>query len=190
MFPASASEATTRRPPIIPSLFPEEYSSPIRFGIMTIPPAMLRWLAPATRAPAEEDSSTPNSPAPTTDNDTTTSTPPPGNRRKHVSSVIDVHQLARDGFFCCKRCKCVESFALGNADSTCLRAEQNVLAGLSGKARANFVHTMIPLVSPDKGAMLAGRAYVCNAFYRKAFNVSNNMIQALKNNPGSPALKM
>ena len=110
------------------------------------------------------------------------------NKRKHVSAVVDVHDMAKAGFFCCKKLKCVESFVLGTGDVNTLRAEQRVLAAFSGAARSNFVHTLLPLVAPEKGAMLAGRQFVCTAFFRKAFNVSNNMIQSLKNNPGSPVL--
>lgn len=176
-----------RAPEFTLRLFPKKYPYPLPFGKMTIPSAMLHWLAPVVHPPAEQDWSTLNSPEPEPTAPTTP--PPPGKKRKRVSAVVDVHQLAKDGFVCCKRLRCVESFVLGNADIRCLRAEQKNLAGLTGAARSNFVHTMIPLVSPDKGAMLAGREYVCNSFFRKAFNVSNNMIQALKNNPGSPALK-
>lgn len=157
---------------------------------MPLSAAMLEWLTPP------HDWSTPHSspappPAARPDNSaspTSTSTPPI-RKRARVSAVVDVDQMAKDGFFCCKRLRCVQSFVAGEADIKTLRAEQAALATLSGRARSDFVHSMVPLVSPDKGAMVAGREIVCTAFFRRAFNVSNNMIQALKNNPGSPAMK-
>ena len=96
------------------------------------------------------------------------------------------------GSFAATGLRCVESFVNGKGDIKTLRAEQASMATLTGAGRSHFVHTKIPLVSPgrNKGAMVAGHQLVCTAFFRRAFDVSNNMIQALKNNPGSPALKM
>ena len=203
--PIASVDATT--PPTKPLAisFPRKYPKPVPFPSMTVTSAILRWLAHPRHRPDEADWSTTNSPTapepapapaaahnskPSTEEDTAPTSARRGkNKRKHVSAVVDVHDMAKAGFYCCKKLKCVESFVLGTGDVNTLRAEQRVLAAFSGAARSNFVHTLLPLVAPEKGAMLAGRQFVCNAFFRKAFNVSKNMIQALKNNPGSPVLK-
>ena len=108
-----------------------------------------------------------------------------------MSSPVDVDDMAREGFVCCTRLRCVESFVVGKGNIETLRAEQKAMATLTGVGRASFVHTLIPLVKPDrnKGSMLAGHRLVCTAFFRRAFDISNNMIQSLKSNPGSPTLK-
>ena len=117
---------------------------------------------------------------------------PTAKKRKQVSAVVDVDEMARAGFSCCNGLRCVESFINGKGDIKTLRAEQAAMVSLTGAGLSHFIHTNIPLVSPgrNKDAMVAGRQLlVGTAFFRQAFNVSNNMMQALKSNPASPALK-
>ena len=113
-------------------------------------------------------------------------------KRKRVSEIVDVETMVADGFECCKTLRCVETFTSGGSDLSALRAEQAVMARLSGDDRATFVGARVPLVRPDSGriggSMHAGQRRVCTRFFRKAFNVSNNMIQSVKNNPRSPAV--
>ena len=164
---------------------------------MSISEALQLWMKPLATRDDNHHFSTPHSATPPTgqvaDSENIAPTPSPTDKkRKQVSAVVDVHEMARSGFVCCNRLRCVESFVNGKGDIKTLRAEQASMATLTGAGRSHFVHTKIPLVSPgrNKGAMVAGHQLVCTAFFRRAFDVSNNMIQALKNNPGSPALKM
>ena len=159
---------------------------------MAISEAMKRWLTPpAVRA--DNDWSRGNS-APPQHDKLVDKAPVPEMRprkRKRVSSIVDVDDMSREGFTCCNRLRCVESFVLGKGDIRTLRAEQAAMAKLTGAGRSHFVHSFLPLVKPARntGAMIAGHQPVCTAFFRRAFNVSNNMIQILKNNPESPGLK-
>lgn len=158
---------------------------------MTLSENMRAWLRPL---PPTEDWSTAHSPASHASGESENINPDlhsAPKKRARVSSVVDVDDMVSSGFMCCNRMRCVESFVLGKGDVKTLRAEQAVMCGLTGKGRSSFVHTMIPLVDPgrNKGALYAGRQLVCSSFFRKAFNVSNNLIQARKGNPGSPALK-
>ena len=160
---------------------------------MAISEAMKRWLTPpAVRA--DNDWSGTDSPPPQNDKLAGRAALPGEHmrKRKHVSSIVDVDDMAREGFMCCNRLRFVESFVLGKGDIRTLRAEQAAMAKLTGAGRSNFIHTLIPLVKPARntGAMIAGHQSACTTFFRRAFNVSNNMIQILKNNhPGSPGLK-
>ena len=159
---------------------------------MAISQALKRWLAPptATDDHSGDCSTPPHDNIPEDPRALSDDSQSPRLKRKHVSKVVDVDVMAREGFHCCRTLRCVEAFTLGKGDITTLRAEQTAMSSLTGASRAHFVHTMIPLVQKGRktGAMVAGRQSVCTAFFRRAFNVSNNMIQALKNNPGSPCL--
>lgn len=75
--------------------------------------------------------------------------------------------------------RCEESFVQGKADIITLRAQQDAMVKLTA-GRASFVHTLIPLVKPgrNKGSMAAGHRLVCTAFFRRAFDISNNMIHS------------
>lgn len=159
---------------------------------MPLSEASLQWLRPVSPSSPQHVEAT-TSPTPVRDENVDPHTPlaTPKKRSRQVSSVVDVDEMVSSGFVCCNKLRCVESFVLGKGDVKTLRAEQSIMSTLTGKGRSSFVHTMIPLVDPgrNKGAMLAGRQVVCSAFFRKAFHVSNNMIQARKANPGSPTLK-
>lgn len=155
---------------------------------MPLSEASLQWLRPLPAA----DEETTSSPTPVDENvDPHAPNNTPRKRTRQVSSVVDVDDMVSSGFVCCNKLRCVDSFVLGQGDVATLRAEQRIRSSLSGTGRSSFVHTMIPLVDPgpNRGAMLAGRQLVCSAFFRKAFHVSNNMIQARKGNAGSPTLK-
>ena len=162
---------------------------------MPLSDAQLSWLQPLPDSQQEEATSPPSSAATRntsgwSDDDRHADSAWP-KKRTRVSSVVDVDDMVSTGFVCCNNLKCVESFVLGKGDIASLRAEQRVMSSLTGRGRSSFVHTMIPLIDPGRnhGAMVAGRQLVCSAFYRKAFHVSNNMIQARKGNAGSPAMK-
>ena len=166
--------------------------------IMVMSEAMLRMIAPAQpREPNTAPHSTPSSSSSiraqvTLASENDDPNPMSSAKRKRASQVVDIDTMVDASFMCCTKLRCVESFVLGTGDIAALRAEQKVLAAITGnQARSDFVNNLIPLVKPDKfsGAMLAGQRLVCTKFFRKAFNVSNNMIQALKNNDGSPASK-
>jgi hypothetical protein len=158
---------------------------------MPLSEASLQWLRPVAAPQLEADASA--SPTPGQDENIDPHAPPatPKNRARQVSSVVDVDQMVSSGFVCCNTLRCVDKFVLGEGDVKTLREEQRIMSSLTGTGRSSFVHTMIPLVHPgrNRGAMLAGRRLVCSKFYRKAFHVSNNMIQARKGNAGSPTLK-
>lgn len=156
---------------------------------MPLSQASLQWLRPV--APPEHDVTVSPTPAGEDRENVDPHAPTTSKKRTRVSSVVDVDEMVSSGFMCCNKMRCVESFVLGKGDVETLRAEQRIMSGLSGRGRSNFVHTMTPLANPgtNKGAMVAGRQLVCTAFFRKAFHVSNNMIQARKGNAGSPALK-
>ena len=163
---------------------------------MSVSEALQFWMKPLATRDDNHHFSTPHSTTPQTgqvaDSENIAPTPSPtAKKRKQVSAVVDVDEMAREGFSCCNGLRCVESFVNGKGDIKTLRAEQAAMVSLTGAGRSHFIHTKIPLVSPgrNKGAMVAGRQLVCTAFFRRAFNVSNNMIQALKSNPGSPSLK-
>lgn len=159
---------------------------------MPLSEALLQWLRPV--APPQLEADAIASPTPGQDENIDPNAPPPATPKKrvrHVSAVVDIDQMVSSGFVCCNALRCVDKFVLGEADVETLREEQRIMSSLTGTGRSSFVHTMIPLVPPgrNRGAMLAGRRLVCSNFYRKAFNVSNNMIQARKGNAGSPTLK-
>ena len=163
---------------------------------MSVSEALQFWMKPLATRDDNHHFSTPHSTTPQTgqvaDSENIAPTPSPtAKKRKQVSAVVDVDEMAREGFSCCNGLRYVESFVNGKGDIKILRAEQAAMVRLTGAGRSHFIHTKIPLVSPGrtKGAMVAGRQLVCTAFFRRAFNVSNNMIQALKSNLGSPSLK-
>lgn len=159
---------------------------------MPLSEASLQWLLPvAPRQQEELEKATPLA-TPVGDENVDPKNPivTPKKRSRHVSSVVDVDEMVSSGFVCCVK-RCVDAFVNGEGDVKTLRAEQRIMSRLTGAGRSAFVHTMIPLIDPGHrvGAMRAGDRLVCTAFFRKAFHVSNNMIQARKPNPGSPALK-
>lgn len=160
---------------------------------MPLSEASLQWLQPV--GPPQQPATAPPTSAHNSSGDDENVHPHPPTatpkKRTHVSSVVDVDDMVSSGFVCCNKLRCVESFVLGKGDVATLRAEQSIISSLTGAGRSSFVHTMIPLVDPgrNRGAMLAGRQLVCSAVFRRAFQVSNNMIQAQKGNAGSPALK-
>lgn len=166
---------------------------------MGVNKATQRWLAPLARSDndwsASDSAITPDLTSTSSELQSPTSgssaTSITRAKRKHVSTCVDPHDMARDGFRCCYGLRCVDSFVGGKGDIATLRAEQQAMSKLTGAARASFVHTLTPLLKParNKGSMVAGHQLVCTRFFKQAFGVSNNMIQTLKNNAGSPALK-
>ena len=103
----------------------------------------------------------------------------------------DISDMADSSFSCCKKSlRCVEAFINGTADVRELRAEQKAFSALAGRSRAEFVNTMIPASrsGKNKGAMRAGGRVVCNTFFKRAFGVSNNLIQNQKHNAGASTI--
>lgn len=105
--------------------------------------------------------------------------------------TTDVRDMVADDFLCCKSLRCVEAFVMGKHDIRVLRAEQADLNTLTTyRARSAWVSRQVPVLSPKKneGSMLAANTLVCNAFFRRAYGVSNNTIESAKRNPRSPVV--
>lgn len=149
---------------------------------------MLLWAdavpEPTTHGAPQGEENTDQAPTPP-------SAPTETGRKRPRALPTDLDDMVDTSFACCKRLRCVEAFVTGQGNVRELRAEQTIIKGLTGTSKSDFVNGQVPVTRPGKneGALYAGGRLVCNSFFKRAFGVSNNMIQNRLNNPGSAIAK-